>query len=48
MTAVLQRTDGAARQAEVEFMAIERSRGKEGTSWENVENMGNEQFFNGM
>ena len=33
-----ERTVGTARQAEVEFVAIESSRGKESTSWENVEN----------
>ena len=47
MSAV-QRADGAARQAEVEFVAMESSRGKESTSWENVEHFGNEQFICGM
>ena len=40
VSAVLQRADGAARQAEVEFVAMGSSRGKEDTSWENVENLG--------
>ena len=40
MSAVPQRADGAARRAEVEFVAMESSRGKEGTSWESVENCG--------
>ena len=31
--AVPQRADGAARQAEVEFLAMQSSRGQEGTSW---------------
>ena len=40
MSAVPQRAAGAAGSAEVEFAAMESSRGKEGTSWENVENYG--------
>ena len=34
----------SASQAEVEFVAMEGSRGKEGTSWEKVENMGMRNF----
>ena len=41
MSAVFQRADGEARQAEVEFVAMENSGGKESTSWENVENTWN-------
>ena len=41
MSAVFQRADGEARQAKVEFVAMENSGGKESTSWENVENTWN-------
>ena len=45
VSAVLQRADGAARQAEVEFLAMESSLGKESTSWEGVENYGECTFY---
>ena len=37
VSAMLQRADGAARQAEVESVAMESSFGTESTSWENVQ-----------